>query len=174
VVPEPIENDHVQGPIGLPVSAAVEAVVAGPAGEGLDRADTAQASERGFGADPVGIVPGGDQQLGGGFWAEPWPAAHAGGELAGQPVQVSVGGLNLLGQLGDADREPAQASFHRGNRPLTSGPVAKSRLNLPGPGERLHHLPHLVRASPDGVDKSVPGSRTGLHRTAPGGMDQPH
>jgi hypothetical protein len=42
MVPEPIENDHVQGPIGLPVSAAVEAVVAGPAGEGLDRADTAQ------------------------------------------------------------------------------------------------------------------------------------
>ena len=108
----------------------VEAVVAGPAGGCRHRADSAQPGERSFGADPVGIVTGGDQQLRGGFWAEPWPAPHGGGEFAGQPVQLMVGGVNLLTQLADADREPAQAPFHRGVRVIASGPVAGSGCEL--------------------------------------------
>ena len=111
MMPEPVEDDHVQRPIGLPVPAAVEAVVTGPTRGSLHRADSAQPGERGFGADLLGIVPSGDQKLRGGFGAEPRPAAHAGGEQLSQPVQIAVGGGDLGGQLGDADREPAQAPF---------------------------------------------------------------
>jgi hypothetical protein len=127
------DKDPHAGPVGLPIPAAVEAVVAGPSGGCRHRADSAQPGERGFRADPVGIVTGGDQQLRGGFWAEPWPAPHGGGEFAGQPVQLMVGGVNLLIQLADADREPAQAPFHRGVRAIATGPVPSTPTALISP-----------------------------------------
>lgn len=56
------ERDLVECPVALPVTAAVEAVSGGLSGAGGDRGGAAERGERCFGAEPVGVVAGGDQQ----------------------------------------------------------------------------------------------------------------
>ena len=67
---QPAEHDAVEGGVGLAVAAAVEPVPVGLAGGGGDRGDAAEHGERGLGAQPVGVVPGGDQQLAGDVGAD--------------------------------------------------------------------------------------------------------
>jgi hypothetical protein len=55
----------------LPAAAGVEAVAALFAGGGVDGAGAAQRGEARLGAEPAGVVAGGDQQRGGG------PGAYA-------------------------------------------------------------------------------------------------
>jgi hypothetical protein len=42
-------------------------VAIGASGAGSDRGDTAEVGKRGFGVQPVGIIPSGDQELAGDF-----------------------------------------------------------------------------------------------------------
>src|SRR5215213_8996925 len=59
------DGGHVQGPVGLTVAAAVEAVALGLAGGGGQRGDPAQHREAGLAADAAGVIAQGDQDLSG-------------------------------------------------------------------------------------------------------------
>ena len=67
---EPGQDDAVEGGVGLPVAAAVEAVSLGLAGGCFDGADAAQGGEGGLASQPFGVVAGGDEQRGGGVGAD--------------------------------------------------------------------------------------------------------
>ena len=101
MVGHPDQRDAVQGVVGLPVTAAGQPVAAGLAGGGRDRRDAAQGGEGGLAGEPVGVEPGGDQQLRGDGWAdaERGPQRRVGGgdqrvDPSGQsrdlPVEVAV------------------------------------------------------------------------------------
>jgi hypothetical protein len=64
-VAEPIEDDDVEGVVGVAVAASVESVSVDAAAAGRDRSDTAQMGELGLGGDPVGVVAGAGQELAG-------------------------------------------------------------------------------------------------------------
>ena len=65
------EDDVVERRVGLAVPAPVEPMPGGFARRGGYRGDPTQVSEGGFGADPFGVVAGGDQQFGGGVEPDP-------------------------------------------------------------------------------------------------------
>src|SRR3954451_15186313 len=58
----PSQTDHVQRAVGLPVATAVETMADDLAGGSLDGGDPAQAGEGGLAPQPLGVVPGYDQQ----------------------------------------------------------------------------------------------------------------
>jgi len=55
----------VEGVVGLAVAAPVEAVTDGLARGRLERGDTAEVSEGGLAAEPLRVLAGSDEQLGG-------------------------------------------------------------------------------------------------------------
>src|SRR5262249_22587497 len=57
------QRDGVQRGVGLAVAAAIKAMTVGTSGAGRDGCDTAEVGEGGFGAQPGGVVSGGDQEL---------------------------------------------------------------------------------------------------------------
>ncbi len=61
VVAQPNDGGDMQGTISGPVSAPVQSVAVGLSRGCGDRCDTAQVGERSFAAQPVGVVPDGDQ-----------------------------------------------------------------------------------------------------------------
>ncbi len=71
------DDDPPQGVVGLAVPAAVEAVPAGLSRGGRDRGDCAQVRPGGLAAQPLRVVPGGDQQQGGGIGADAVQAEQA-------------------------------------------------------------------------------------------------
>ena len=73
LVPAHAHDDaSVERGVGLAVAAAVEAVASvGLAGPGRDGTGAAHLRERRFGADPVGVVAGGDEELAGDVGADP-------------------------------------------------------------------------------------------------------
>src|SRR6266511_2313552 len=79
---QPHDHDPVERGVGLAVAAAVEPIPAGLAGGGLDGGAAAQRGERGFAAEPAGVVTGGDQQLGFTVAAAPEQGAQLGAVLA--------------------------------------------------------------------------------------------
>jgi hypothetical protein len=78
-----------QGAVGLPVAAAVQPVPVSAAGGHRDRGGPAQPGKRGFRAEPVAVVPGGNQQLPGGLHPDP-----------GQRQEFGGGGGDQRGELG--------------------------------------------------------------------------
>src|SRR5258708_4449876 len=58
----PGDDDAPQGVVGLPVAGGVEAAPDGLSGGGGDRGGGAQVRPGGLGAQPLGVVPGGNQQ----------------------------------------------------------------------------------------------------------------
>ena len=58
-------GDGPRGVVGLAVPGTVESVPGGLARRRSDRAHATQSAEAGLGADPLGVVPGGDEELGG-------------------------------------------------------------------------------------------------------------
>ena len=70
VVAQAAEHDDVEGVVGSAVTAAVEAVTVGPTAADRERSGPAKVRERSLGAQPVGVVSGGDEQLPGDFGAD--------------------------------------------------------------------------------------------------------
>src|SRR5215207_120851 len=105
----PSQTDHVQCSVGVPVAAAVEAVSNDHAGGSLDGRDPAEAGEGGLAPQPLGIIPGHDQQWRGVVGSY----ARKGNQLRGgsqnQPIEVRV-------QLGDLFGEDLVATGHRTKR----------------------------------------------------------
>src|SRR6266498_420963 len=84
-------DDHVEGAVGLPVAAAVEAVAFGLAAGGGYRGYPAQRGEGCLGVQPVGVVATGGQQLGGGFHADTSHGQQVGSGLFDQGSELGVG-----------------------------------------------------------------------------------
>src|SRR3954453_12680641 len=93
----PPDRREVEGGIGLPVAAAVEAVPAG--GHPRRRRDRAGAAEFGegcFGSDPFPVVAEDDQHLGGGVRADTEPIAQRRRRVDGELVEVPVVVVDLV------------------------------------------------------------------------------
>ena len=88
----------------------------GPAAAGREGRDPAQVGEGGLAAQPVGVVPGGDQQLPGDLGADPHQRDQAGRGRGHERAEFAVG----LGDLGverlDAGGQPAQRGLDRVRR----------------------------------------------------------
>jgi hypothetical protein len=67
------------------------------AGGGLDRADAAQGGERGVAGESVGVVAGGDQQRGGGVWADAVAVEQARGAGGDSCEHALLAGADLAG-----------------------------------------------------------------------------
>src|SRR5215207_7427668 len=77
----------------------------------LDRRDTAEAGQGSLATQPLGIVPGHDQQRRGVVGAYAWQRDQLRGDLRHQPVEVRL-------QLGDLLRESHVTASHRTEREL--------------------------------------------------------
>jgi len=85
-----VNTDAPQGVVGLPVAAPVEPMAGRLAGRGVDRGDPAEVGEGGLGADPVGVVAGGDEQQGGGVGADTLQGQQARGGRCDEPVELAI------------------------------------------------------------------------------------
>ena len=124
------EHDAPQGVVGLPVAAAVEPVTDRLARRGVDRGDAAQVSPGGFGSDPVGVVPGGDEQQGGSVNAD-----------AGEVEQARCGRFDERGELVVKAAQSASMSSTRRPRVCIASLVA------------------YITGSPFGFGRNAPASR---------------
>jgi hypothetical protein len=97
-----------QGGIGASVPATVEASALGLAGGGLDRADAAQRGEGRFGAQPVGVVTSGDEQVGAGVRADAVAVEQRRGMRGDRFGQVGVEIVDFGGEVLDAARQQPQ------------------------------------------------------------------
>ena len=70
MVAEAVEDDDVEGVVGVAVAVSVESVSVDAAAAGRDRGDAAQVGEGGFGGDAVGVVAGAGQELAGDLGAD--------------------------------------------------------------------------------------------------------
>jgi hypothetical protein len=98
----------------LAVPAAVETVPpVGLAGPGRDGAGTAELREGGFGADPVGVVAGGGEELAGDVGADPERLDQLGCGLLGERLELAAVDLDLLVELEPPTGERAQGVTRR-------------------------------------------------------------
>ena len=125
----PGDDDPPQGVIGLAVAAGVEAVAGALARGGGDRGGGAQVRPGRLGPQPRGVVPGGDQERGGGVGAD-----AVQGEQAVTSGTISSSRRPGLAARGTARVVPARAarSGWRSRRCCRGG-AAAMRSRLPGP-----------------------------------------
>jgi hypothetical protein len=105
VMLHPDDDDPVESSVGLSVSAAVEPVACGHAGGGRDGCHAAQTGERGFGADPVGVVAGDDEDFGCGVGSDSKCGGQVGrcgsGEVGQDPFVGADLGVEVEPAAGD-------------------------------------------------------------------------
>src|ERR671910_2862772 len=94
----PSQADHVQRAVGLSVATAVQTVPHDLAGGGLDGSDPAQAGEGGLAPEPLGVVPGHDQQRRGVVGADARQREQLRGGLRHQALEVRLQLEDLLGE----------------------------------------------------------------------------
>lgn len=121
------QGDLVDGPIGLAVTAAVEAVTVGLAGAGGDRADATQRREAGLAGQALGIVASGDQQCGGSDDADAVRGQQRRRVVADRLAQARIDGIDLAVEVAAAGGELLEAAagdrVHVGGiRPRTQAP----------------------------------------------------
>src|SRR5918994_6252551 len=90
---------------GVPVAAAVETMPDNLARGSFDGRDPAQAGEGSLATQPLGVVPGHDQQRGGVVGAYACQTDQLRGDLPNQPIELCV-------QLGDLCRESLVTASH--------------------------------------------------------------
>jgi len=113
VVAEPDDRDAPQGGVGLPITAAVEAVpVLDLAAAARDWAAAAQGSQRLFSVEAVRVIAGGDEQRGGDVGADAHDSYEVGCDGCGDALEPGVGGLELrikeLDPLGELAHRQSQ------------------------------------------------------------------
>src|ERR687897_2971852 len=86
----PSQTDHVQRTVSVPVAAAVEPMPDNLARGSFDGRDPAQAGEGSLAPQPLGVVPGHDQQRGGVVGAYAWQRDQLRGDLRHQLVELCV------------------------------------------------------------------------------------
>jgi hypothetical protein len=87
VVHQPVGGNRPQCTVGGTVTAAVQPVALGLAAGMLDRADTTERGERRLAVEPVGVVAGGDQQLGGADRTDAGPGQQPRSDLANDRLE---------------------------------------------------------------------------------------
>ncbi len=135
------EHDGVQGVVGGPVAAAVEAVAVGASGRGRDRRDPGQVRERGFRTHPFRVVPGRGQQLAGGLGADAEQLQQLGCGLLDQRADLGV-------QLGDLLVERLVAAGQSTQRRSRRGQGPGQVVAGPQPGEGAYQGCPLQQPSP--------------------------
>src|SRR5829696_1481345 len=90
VVAQPGHHDSVERCVGLAVPTPIQPMPLGLARGGLDRGGPAQHRERRIRAEPIGVVPGGDQQRPGRVGADPKQGHQPRRRRGGEPVQLGV------------------------------------------------------------------------------------
>ena len=85
------DDGSIEGGVGVSVTAPIEPMPAGGSpGRGRDRTGATQLRERGFGANPVGVIAEEDQHLGRGACADPEALTKRGRRLGREAHEVPV------------------------------------------------------------------------------------
>ena len=162
IVAQAGQGDDPQGVVGLAVPAAVEAVADGLARGRLHGAGAAQRGQGGVGAEPVGVVSGGDQQAAGGLHPHAVAGQQSRGGPAGEDGQVGVERVQLGGEgLVAAGQIPQGAAG--GDRRVGTVPwVLGGQLRDPlGGGQRVELGAEGVGGSDQQVAQLVGGLGAG-------------
>lgn len=106
------QGDTPQGAVGLAVAAAVESVAVAAAGGYGDRGGAAEPGGC-FGAEPVRVVPGGDQELPGGLHSDAGQGEQFGSDSADQRGELGVEVVDLRLQRLLAAGQGAQRGLDR-------------------------------------------------------------
>src|SRR5215212_9858699 len=86
----PSQTDHLQRAVGFPVATAVETMAEDLAGGSLYESHSTQTGEGGLAPQPLGVVPGRDQQCRGVVGTDARQRDQLRGELRYQPIEVRV------------------------------------------------------------------------------------
>src|SRR5215216_1938180 len=89
-VAQAADGDHVQGAVGVAVTAVVEAVACRAPGGRWDRAGTAERRERGIAAEALDVLAGGDQQLTGVTGRDPEQLRGARRRGPNEPLELDI------------------------------------------------------------------------------------
>ena len=85
------ENDYVEGVVCAAVAATVKPVSAGASAAGGDWRDAAEVREGGFGLDPVRVVAGTGEHLGGDLGSNARKGEQRRSDLVDQLIKLMVG-----------------------------------------------------------------------------------
>ena len=107
----PGDHDPPEGVAGLAVTAGIEAVAGDFPRRCLERGGRAQVRPGGLAAQPLRVVPGRDQEQGGGVGADPVQGEQAGGRAATSGVMSSPGRSSC--PPGNSARRPSSRSAMR-------------------------------------------------------------
>lgn len=108
VVAESADRDHVEGGVGLSITAAVQTHPLGLAGGDRYRCDTTEPRERRLGMEPVYVLSGRDQQLGCVTGADRELGDQRGRRSGDKILQHDVDITDLDGEVQDSPRERAE------------------------------------------------------------------
>jgi hypothetical protein len=148
VISHPDDYDSIQGSIGLPVAATVEAMSVRFPARGWNRTGTAEFGESGLGTDAFGIVADEDEHLSRGTRGDPVSFEHGRRARCGQSVEIGVMGLDFGIAHQPAPRYCPQGALgrgcHRGNWSWPQGSQAQKPTVMPGEAVPRHLLPRLT------------------------------
>lgn len=136
----------------------------GAAGAGRDWGRRAQVREGCLGPEPVGVVPGGDQELGRGLGADSGQRDQLGGGLGDQWLELGVGVGDLLGEVLVAAGQAPQCDPDRVGRVVgvRARPGAGQLSDQPAGGKAPQLLADLSGRGDDEVADLVDGLSEGL------------
>src|SRR6266496_1561519 len=131
VVAHADEDDAVECGVGLAVAAPVEPVAVCLARGGVDRGGAAEHREGGLGAEPFGVVAGGDQERAGGVGADAErldePRRGSSGELSQLSVEAGDLGFECLvaaGEVSECALAGGQRAVERPERSRAALPTS--------------------------------------------------
>ena len=156
------EGDAPQGVVGPPVTSPVEPVAVGAARGRGDGCGTAQVCEGGLGAQPLGVVAGGNQQLAGGVDPDPGQGEQGGSDGGDQGLQLAIEVVEFGLELLPTPRQGPQGGLGRG-RWVVRGP---GRIPAQIPTSALVLRPSRVGGAPRGRCRA----RRGVARRPPPGL----
>ncbi len=108
VVFQAADRDHVEGTVGLAVTAAMESHSLGLAGTDRYGSDAAESGERRVGVESVNVLPSGDEQLGGVPGSDPDQRDQTGCGCSNEGFELGVQVPDLFIERRDAPGKAAQ------------------------------------------------------------------
>ena len=176
VEPHADEHGSIEGGVGVSVTAPIEPMPAGgPPGRGRDRTGAAQLRERGFGANPVGVIAEEDQHLGRGAGADPEALTKRGRRLGREAHEVPVVRRDFL-----VEGDPAAGKCPEGVPGGGGGGVEGARSEASAAreesvgGEVLERFSQSGRRGHDDLLQGDHRCGAGLYGRIPGDLELAH
>ena len=170
------DDGSIEGGVGVSVTAPIEPMPAGGSpGRGRDRTGATQLRERGFGANPVGVIAEEDQHLGRGACADPEALTKRGRRLGREAHEVPVVRRDFL-----VEGDPAAGECPEGVLGGGGGCVEGARSEAGAAceesvgGEALERFSQSGRRGHDDLLQGDHRRGAGLYGRVPGDLELAH